>query len=152
MEQLKIILQNYENKKLDDKINYKKILSKSFKGCNINDIKEYINSELEMKKDNKKYINILKIILIKINKGNNNTHDKKHIEEYIHTLMNKYIFDRVNEDKKNEENNENNELNNELNNEQHNNQNNEQKNEQHNDTDNKETNNKQNNPTVLPSK
>ena len=117
MEQLKIILQNYENKKLDDKINYKKILSKSFKGCNINDIKEYINSELEMKKDNKKYINILKIILIKINKGNNNTHDKKHIEEYIHTLMNKYIFDRVNEDKKNEENNE-----------QHNNEKNEENN------------------------
>jgi len=116
MEQLKIILQNYENKKLDDKINYKKILTKSFKGCNINDIKEYINSELEMKKDNKKYINILKIILIKINKGNNNTRDKKHIEEYIHILMNKYNFDRMNEDKKNEENNE---QHNAVNNEEH---------------------------------
>lgn len=138
MEQLKIILQNYENKKLDDKINYKKILSKSFKECNINDIKEYINSELEMKKDNKKYINILKIILIKINKGNNNTRDKKHIEEYIHTLMNKYNFDRMNEDKKNEEHNE-----------QHNDENNEQNNNLHkdvnNDENNKENNNKENN-------
>ena len=94
MDQLKIILQNYENKNLDDKINYKKILSKSFKESNINDIKEYINSELEMKKDNKKYINILKIILIKINKVNNTTRDKKHIEEYIYTLMNKYKFDK----------------------------------------------------------
>lgn len=92
MEQLKIIFQNYENKKLNDKINYKKILSKSFKECNINDIKEYINSELEMKKDNKKYINILKIILIKINKVNNITRDKKHIEEYIQTLINKFNF------------------------------------------------------------
>ena len=147
MEQLKIILQNYENKKLDDKINYKKILSKSFKGCNINDIKEYINSELEMKKDNKKYINILKIILIKINKGNNNTRDKKHIEEYIHILMNKYNFDIINDDKENnEENNEqHNNENNEENNNHHNDVNNEQNNNLHNVKNNKEITNKQNN-------
>ena len=143
MEQLKIILQNYENKKLDDKINYKKILSKSFKGCNINDIKEYINSELEMKKDNKKYINILKIILIKINKGNNNTRDKKHIEEYIHTLMSKYNFDSINEDKKNEENKDVN------NDEQNNNQLKDEHKDDHNENNNPEINNKQNNNNFI---
>ena len=103
MDKLKISLQNFE-KNINTSVNYKKIISKTCKKCSINDIKEYINSELEIKKANKKYINILKIILININKVNNNIRDKKEIEEYMHVLMNKYIFNQFIENPENNEN------------------------------------------------
>lgn len=103
MDKLKISLQNIE-KNINTNVNYKKIISKTCKKCSINDIKEYINSELEIKKANKKYINILKIILININKVNNNIRDKKEIEEYMHVLMNKYIFNQFIENPENNEN------------------------------------------------
>lgn len=97
MDSLKIILEKYENGFISNKVIHKKILSKSLREVEYSNITEFIHSELEMKRSNKKYINFLKIMLIHINKNNSVVNDKKQIEEDILKLMNTYSFDLDND-------------------------------------------------------
>ena len=92
MDNLKIILEKYQNGYISSKIVFKKILKNKISEDELKQITEYIHQELDIHMNNKKYFNLLKSILIMLNKKNNTVKSKKKYEEELNQLLQKYIF------------------------------------------------------------
>ena len=92
MEQLKIILEKYQNKHISSKNIFKKIEKEILQKADIFSIKEYIHQEFENNKINKNYINLLNSILILLNKHNNIVKNKKILEYDLENILSKYKF------------------------------------------------------------
>ena len=92
MDNLKIILEKYQNGYISSKIVFKKILKNKISEGELKQITDYIHQELDIHMNNKKYFNLLKSILIMLNKKNNTVKSKKKYEEELNQLLQKYIF------------------------------------------------------------
>lgn len=92
MDDLKIILEKYQNGSISSKIVFKKIVKNKIHEDELKQIMEYIYQELDIHMNNKKYFNLLKSILITLNKNNNTVKSKKKYEEELNQLLQKYVF------------------------------------------------------------
>jgi hypothetical protein len=92
MDDLKIILEKYQNGSISSKIVFKKIVKNKIHEDELKQIMEYIYQELDIHMNNKKYFNLLKSILITLNKKNNTVKSKKKYEEELNQLLQKYVF------------------------------------------------------------
>ena len=92
MDDLKIILEKYQNGSISSKIVFKKIVKNKIHEDELKQIIEYIYQELDFHMNNKKYFNLLKSILITLNKNNSTVKSKKKHEEELNQLLQKYVF------------------------------------------------------------
>ena len=92
MDDLKIILEKYQNGSISSKIVFKKIVKNKIHEDELKQIMEYIYQELDIHMNNKKYFNLLKSILITLNKNNNTVKSKKKYEVELNQLLQKYVF------------------------------------------------------------